>query len=209
LYQKARQVASPVLPALCSKKEFPMTEEKFWQIIQSAHEQSNGEMDSKCEIVKTLIHNLTNEEVTTFSHIFDSKMDQAFTWPLWGAAYVITGGCGDDSFTDFRASLISRGQKSYEQAVSNPDSLAGQEYDEDVWYYEGFQYAITESVESVVGSVPQRVSPAPSEPSGSPWEDDPEELKLKYPKLWLAFEHIWSTPQQETPPNKKPWWKFW
>jgi len=37
---------------------------------------------------------------------------------------LINGGCSDDGFFYFRAWLISRGQKVYDAALQNPDSLA-------------------------------------------------------------------------------------
>jgi len=154
-----------------------MNEEKFWQLIQLAHEQSDGDMGSKCEKVRVAINDLKTDEAIVFSGIFDEMMDRAYTWSLWGAAYVMNGGCSDDLFTDFRSSLISRGKQIFDKALSNPDSLASEEFNEDVWYFEGFQYAITESVESVVGATPQRNKPYLNEPSGKPWEEDPEELK--------------------------------
>lgn len=186
-----------------------MNEQRFWELIQAAHEQSNGDMDGKCKSVKSAISNLSIEDAISFSKIFDGMMDRAYSWPLWGAAYVINGGCSDDTFTDFRSSLISRGKQCFDNATSKPDSLASEKFDEEAWYFEGFQYAITESVESVVGSVLSRSKPHPVEPSGEPWEEDPEELKAKYPNLWVSFEHIWSIPEQPSTTKSKPWWKFW
>ena len=187
-----------------------MNEEEFWQLIEVAHEQSSGDMDSKCERVKLATNRLSPEEATAFAGIFDEMMDKSYTWPLWGAAYVMSGGCSDDAFTDFRSSLISRGKQGFDQAIANPDSLASEQFDEDVWYFEGFQYAISESVEAVVGSIPQRSTPRPDEPSGEPWDEDPEELKAKYPDLWLAFAHVWTAPTpRPSTPKTKPWWKFW
>ena len=42
---------------------------------------------------------------------------------LWAAAYLIGGGCSDDSFIDFRAGLIAQGHDWYHKAAA-PDSLA-------------------------------------------------------------------------------------
>lgn len=187
-----------------------MNEEKFWQLIQLVHEQVSGDMESKCEAIGMAIRALSSEEAITFSAFFDDMMDRAYTWPLWGAAYVMSGGCSDDAFTDFRSSLISRGKQSFDKAISNPDSLASEEFDEDAWYFEGFQYAITEGVEAVVGTTPQRRKPHPDEPSGEPWDEDPEELKDKYPNLWAAFTDVWAVPSPPpSAPNGKPWWKLW
>lgn len=46
------------------------------------------------------------------------------TWNLWGAAYVINGGCSDDCFEYFRGWLVLQGRETFERALANPDSLA-------------------------------------------------------------------------------------
>jgi Protein of unknown function (DUF4240) len=43
---------------------------------------------------------------------------------LWGAAFILNGGCSDDGFNDFRGWLIAQGRTVYEAALENPDSLA-------------------------------------------------------------------------------------
>jgi Protein of unknown function (DUF4240) len=64
-------------------------------------------------------------------------------WTPLLAAYVINGGCGDDSFQDFRASLIFRGRTSFRNAVTDPESLADKAIDIDSWFHEGLDYAIS------------------------------------------------------------------
>lgn len=43
---------------------------------------------------------------------------------LWGAAYLINGGCSDDGFEYFRGWLMAQGRDVFERAVADPDSLA-------------------------------------------------------------------------------------
>ena len=43
---------------------------------------------------------------------------------VWAAAYLIGGGCSDDSFIDFRARLISQGRGWYQKAADSPGNLA-------------------------------------------------------------------------------------
>lgn len=149
-----------------------MDELKFWEIVGSAHDQSNGDMDQKCNLIRAAVSKLTKDDAKAFSVLFDSMMDRAYSWPLWGAAYVINGGCSDDTFSDFRASLISRGHSAFESALSDPESLASEDFDEDAWFYEGYQYAVTDGVKAAVGAVVNRDSPHPSEPSGQTWNEN-------------------------------------
>ncbi len=162
-----------------------MDEQKFWAIIEAVHRQANGDMDEKSALVKNMLSQLSKEDAKKFAHIFDDKMDQAYSWPLWGAAYVIAGGCGDDAFMDFRASLISRGQTDYDAAILDPETLATLDLDTDDWFFEGYQYAVTDGVEAAVGVIVDRQNPHPTEPSGVAWDedhvyDDYPELSAKY-----------------------------
>lgn len=98
-----------------------MDEQKFWAIVQRSHDASGGDMEKKSAVITAEISRLTRDEALGFSRLFNSMMDKAYSWKLWGAAYVIHGGCGDNSFSDFRASLISRGRATFDQALNDPD----------------------------------------------------------------------------------------
>lgn len=160
-----------------------MDEAGFWKIIQDAHDASGGDLDRKCDLLRQWLSSLPAIETTQFADIFDAMMERAHHWPLWGAAYVIHGGCSDDTFADFRASLISRGQAAFERALADPDSLAGVPFDEETWFYEGYQYAVTEGLAAAGGQRSQR--PAPDQPSGTEWQED--QLDALFPKLSQKF----------------------
>ena len=166
-----------------------MNETLFWEIIENSHQESKGDMEIQCEKLKKAIEELTPQAAEEFSNLFDHYMDSAFTWELWGAAYVINGGCGDDTFSDFRASLISRGKQAYEKALDNPDALADEANDvalvENNWFFEGIEYAVTDAVEMVIGELPPRKNPYPSDPAGSEWDED--EVYDLYPNLSRQF----------------------
>lgn len=142
-------------------------------------------MDVKCELIRAALSKLPKDDARAFSGLFRAMMDRAYSWPLWGAAYVINGGCGDDTFSDFRASLISRGRTAFERALADPESLAAEDFDEDTWFYEGYQYAVTDGVEAAVGSAVNRESPHPDEPSGQAWDED--KVYELYPLLAEKF----------------------
>ena len=131
-----------------------MDEDGFWGIIETADRESGTGMDEKSEALKRAIGRLPETEASGFSELFDEKMDRAYTYPLWGAAYIMHGGCSDDTFADFRACLISRGRPQFEHAVADPDSLADEAFDRDAWFYEGYQYAVADGVEAAAGSRP-------------------------------------------------------
>ncbi len=82
-------------------------------------------------------------------------MDKAFTHSLWAAAYIIGGGCSDDAFADFRATLISHGRATFERVLKNPETLADMDLTEETAFYEGFQYVVTMSAR-LTGALPKR-----------------------------------------------------
>ena len=157
-----------------------MDENQFWSLVQSAHDSARGDMDEKCELIKASITQLTPAEAAEFSRLFRRAMSRAYDWQLWGAAYVIDGGCSDDSFIDFRASLISRGRVAFDRALANPDSLADEDSEADDWFYEGYQYAVSEGVEAVAGP-DVALEPQSVDPSGDPWDED--EVYALFPRL--------------------------
>jgi hypothetical protein len=143
----------------------PMDETAFWAIFQRCHEA--GEMGRKCDLIKTEMIALSKKDAQAFARYFEQATDRAYCWPLWGAAYVINGGCGDDTFSDFRASLISWGRVAFEKALSDPDSLAEEDMDESSWFYEGFQYAVHGDIKANLGFRPARSTPYPDSLSGT------------------------------------------
>lgn len=159
-----------------------MDETGFWKIVQDANDSSSGDMDRKCDALRQQISSLSKADAIEFAQLFDAMRARAYSFPLWGAAYVINGGCSDDTFDDFCASLISRGRQAFERALSDPDGLAD-DPDESDWFYEGYQYAVTDGVEAVAGHRPQ--PSMPDQPAGTAWQED--ELAVLFPKLSAKY----------------------
>ncbi|NUS81347.1 MAG: DUF4240 domain-containing protein, partial [Streptomyces sp.] len=76
------------------------------------------------EALVDLLAALSKEDILEFQTRFDEIHDAVYRWDVWAAAYLIGGGCSDDSFIDFRAGLIALGREWYERAAADPDSLA-------------------------------------------------------------------------------------
>lgn len=99
-----------------------MDPERFWQLIEQAD--TPGALHE-------LLGALPEPDLVAFERLHDEAVDRAYDWGVWGAAYVINGGCGDDTFMDFRAYLVSLGRAIYEAALADPDSLAEVEISDD------------------------------------------------------------------------------
>lgn len=167
-----------------------MTEEHFWQIIQKSFDACSGNTDAQAAALANDLDKLHPDEIASFARHFATYHRQAYSWDLWGAAYLINGGCSDDGFADFRSWLISRGKNWYQQALINPDSLAGYP---DLKFrgasFEEFAYVASQVHEKLAGDLPEScLSPDPDEPIGTAWqEDDEETFRDRWPRLSARF----------------------
>jgi hypothetical protein len=164
-----------------------MTIEQVWKIVDGVHAASKGDMDTKCQLLGKELRKLTAEEVWSFAERFGDCDARAYTWELWAAAYIIGGGCSDDSFSDFRATLISMGQSTFERVVEFPEALIDLDLDEDNAFYEGYQYVAAEVYEEITGDeMPVQSKPHPKEPSGKEGKED--EVATIYPELAKKYQ---------------------
>jgi hypothetical protein len=101
-----------------------MDREQYWALIDQTRARSGGDPDAHEAALRAAVAELTPDEITDFERHTTELLDQSFRSRLWGAAYLINGGCSDDGFDYFRGWLIAQGRATYEAALANPDSLA-------------------------------------------------------------------------------------
>ncbi len=156
---------------------------QFWKYLDGLNTK-NAEKD-----LRKRLNKLSPEKIAQFQEHFDHEMDRAFSWDLWGAAYIMEGGCSDDGFIDFRYGLISRGRDCFEAALENPDVLAERIKQDETVSDESFGYVAAEVYEEKTGDeIPYANINRRSEPSGQNWNfDDPKECARRLPKLWSLY----------------------
>jgi hypothetical protein len=169
-----------------------MDRSTFWNVIDASRKKARGDVETQLEILRSQLERLEPDEIVQFGRIFEEYHIKAYTWDLWGAAYVIGGGCSDDGFLDFRGWLISRGEKVFERALEDPQSLVRVVKGDDECRYEGFQYVASQAWEKKTGKTmrefPEHTGLNYSrKPSGDPWNEDGDDLKQRFPKLWKRF----------------------
>jgi hypothetical protein len=101
-----------------------MEVERFWQMIEAAHRDSGGENQKKFDLLVEQLSQESEDTIQAFAQTFHRMTKNAERAILWDAAIFINGGCGNDSFDDFKAWLVAQGREVYEKALLNPDSLA-------------------------------------------------------------------------------------
>ena len=162
-----------------------LNDEWFWKIVEKAKEKADGSREKRPKALKSLLKKLDPDQIVEFYKIYMKKIRQAYSWDLWGAAYLIQGGCGDDGFEYWRDFLISEGKEIYMGALKAPDTLASLDGLDDV-DLEGYRYAIHDAFEELTGEeMPMDVLEdeihESSEPDGEEWDE--EDLAERFPKL--------------------------
>jgi hypothetical protein len=161
-----------------------MDETRFWELIEEASHAAPGHdmasADRQAAALEKRLAELSRPEIVAFQEILDRKRDESYRWDLWGAAYLMNGGCSDDCFDYFRGWLIGRGRKVFEAALRDPDSLADLAADphapdvaDGARECERFLYVAQVAFEKTGGGrFPPRTRSSPREPAGAPWQED-------------------------------------
>ena len=161
----------------------------FWQLNADAREAAGTDTARQAELLEERLSKLSGEQILDFEHTRHEMDRRAYTWDLWGAAYVIEDGCSDDCFRDFRAYLISLGPGPYEAALRDPDSLADVVEDAEEGDWENADDVAPDAYEAATGrDFPEDGSDLSGDPSGEPWDDeDQDALVQRYPRLAGRF----------------------
>ena len=165
-----------------------MDESQFWSIIDESLKKSAGSFDAQEEALHNLLKALLIDEIDQFVKMFHKFEQDAYRWDIWAAAYLVGGGCSDDSFMDFRSWLISRGQTAYDRVIETPDNLADIDPGED-YFFESFQYIPSEVYKECSGEEWKDISGIcrHREPGKPDWDfdfDNDEEMSCRLPRLW-------------------------
>lgn len=156
----------------------------FWDTIDKAR-QASSSLDDRAEALGAALSELSPDDIQGFQETYFVVVDEAYTWPLWGAAYVINGGCSDDGFDYFRDWLISEGQAVYEAALKDPETLADLPRIDDA-ELEEFRYVADKVYEVKAGRPMEPGYPDfPEEPAGEPWDE--EAVDKLFPRLAAIY----------------------
>jgi len=166
-----------------------MNQAAFWGLIGSARADADNDTERQSELLEERLSKLPPRQIVRFQEIRRQMDERAYTWDIWGAAYVIDDGCSDDCFRDFRAYVISLGPAVYERALRNPDSLATVVQDAETGDWENADDVAPDAYSSVTGDdFPLDDTDLSGTPSGRPLDlDDAAALARRYPRLAARF----------------------
>ena len=131
---------------------------------------------------------LPSEDLISFQETLDALMERSYSWDLWGAAYVIYGGCSDDAFDYFRAALIMQGEEAFDNALVEADTLADLPPFTECEAMLGLAYDVYHKRSGGSSIYDATIEIIYGEPVGEPFlEDDEGGLKDRYAKLFAKY----------------------
>ena len=164
-------------------------ERAFWDLVSQTRADAGSDTGRQSELLEERLSRLPARQIVDFQRIRRRLDEGAYTWDLWGAAYVIEDGCSDDCFRDFRSYLISLGRDTYEAALRDPDSLAPVVQDAEEGDWENADEVAPDAYASATGhDFPVDDTDVSGDPRGEPWDDEAvEALVERYPGLAARF----------------------
>ncbi|WP_239096327.1 DUF4240 domain-containing protein [Streptomyces sp. SID11385] len=160
----------------------------------------------------------TKDDILHYQERFDEAHDALYRWDMGAAAYLIGGGCSDDSFMDFRAGLIALRCDRYEKAAACPDSLAdhpaviaaAEVHRDEAFFCGEVDYAASAAFERITGDsedfheawdkhrASRKRFGQGAEGMGEVFDfDDPREMRCRLPRLTALYPR--ETPRQTSP----------
>lgn len=122
----------------------PLKADKYWLIIGRSLRKTKSMEEQRVKLIK-LVSKLKCEEMIGFHLRTVQLLKDSYHEDLLCAAHLIEGGCYAKAFEFFRCWLISRGQRVYEKALQNPDSLLAILDDVEDHSFETFYYVPEEA----------------------------------------------------------------
>ncbi len=98
-----------------------MTEDVFWELID--HGLGNQSIGERLDTLPERLALFKAAAIRKFDQILRQMDNAACRHDIWGLAYLLRGGCSDDSFDAFRGWLILQGRRVFEATLASPDGF--------------------------------------------------------------------------------------
>lgn len=167
-----------------------MTQDEFWEHVRATRRRDPE--DHADRLAARLAH-LPVAEILDFGRLWLEAKARTHTWDLWGAAYLVNGGCDADGFDEFRNWLVLQGREVFEAAVANPDTLADLLTGHDDVGTDSHPsydaYSAATGRDDYVAALRARHPTLPDEPPlRKGWDfDDPAAMRTRFPRLAAAY----------------------
>jgi hypothetical protein len=162
-----------------------MKEDEFWKIIERSIIDSKNDYQVQIKSLENILLTLNSTEIEKFDNTFRALLAASYDTKLWGASYVINGGCSDDCFEYFREYLIAHGKNKFYATLKDPESCAPwiKSEGEDNW--EGIRYSASKAYKQTTGKELSYSYQPKCELKGKLFDE--ATVEKQYPKLAEKF----------------------
>jgi hypothetical protein len=101
-----------------------MRTDEFWAVVERARSGAGADPRVVAERATDELAGRDAADVAGFDRHLNRVLAASGSADLFGAAYLINGGCSDEGFAAFRGWLMAQGRSAFAQAVARPDALA-------------------------------------------------------------------------------------
>jgi len=171
--------------AVAAEQIAPLEPAIFWQHLAAARRGTADDCEMLAEKLTARLARRPKAEIIAFDLRLEELMNQASRWDVWGAAYLINGGCSDDGFAYFRGWLIAQGEEVFTRALADPETLVETIDPGEVAECEGLLIAAPMAYELKTGEPMPPREQHPQEICGEQWTE--EELPTLFPRLAQKF----------------------
>jgi len=181
------KVETSAAPQRVDDGDTDRSSDDHWARVEAAREAAGRSHAAFADALSEILFGCHPETIASFDQWLLAQCGRAARWDLWGAAYVINGGCSDDGFIDFRYGLVSQGRATFEAALADPDSLAGLELaldEEEGLFFESLGSVAHEAYEQRMGRELDAVVQS-EEILGVAWDE--ADLPRLFPKLTARY----------------------
>jgi Protein of unknown function (DUF4240) len=166
--------------------------DEFWAIVEASRSDVDGGIgEDGAVLAKALgvrLAALPKASRAGFGATFAQLSAEAATWDLFGAAYLIGGGCDGGGFEDFRFGLVAAGRDWYARATADADSLAGHPVVAEAAEWDDDSAVYAELVGDEVAQACGVELRGPVELSGEAFDvDDDNAVRARLPRLAALY----------------------
>jgi len=162
-----------------------MKEDDFWKLIDRSRVLAKNDYQKQITALKTILQTLDADDIQRFDNTFTSLLAISYDWKLWGASFVINGGCSDDCFDYFRQYLIGHGKDKFYQTLKDPESCVSWMKSEEEENWEGLQYSAMDAYKQKTGKDIPKTYSVKFKLKGVPFDE--EKVFKQYPRLAKKF----------------------
>jgi hypothetical protein len=100
-----------------------MNEQQFWELLDKGRALPHGNFETLCVNLTELLTEYSTEDIIQFEHLLRQKIEDASTWPIMAASFVVCSFISDDTYEDFRAWIVGQGKVNFEKILRDPNEI--------------------------------------------------------------------------------------